>query len=400
MNDMLSKANESVPPASARQFDAIDLLIVLAKRKKLILCTPIVAGVAAALISLAIPNSFKAGVKLLPPQQAQSSAAALLSQLGGLAGAAAGAAGIKNPNDLYVAMLRSRTISDKLIAKFDLMKVYKTESKERARKVLENNTMVGAGKEGLITIEVEDESQQMVAPLANAYVEELSNLTKVLAVTEAAQRRVFFAKQLEIAKDNLANAEIKLKGSLDTHGVISVDADSRAIVETVARVRALISAKEIELNAMEAFVTPNNQNYKRAQEQLSSLRNELSKLENGRPAVAGRVEQGPNPIGLENIKTLRDVKYYQMLYELLAKQFEAARLDEAKDSSVIQVLDPAIEPERKFKPARAIITIVFAMLGLFAAIAYVLLADTKDRITRRGDRAAQLGQLRAHLRFR
>lgn len=384
------------PDTGEREFSAIDFLIILAKHKKLLIWLPIIVAIVSAAISFALPNVYKAGAKLLPPQQAQSGgAAALLSQLGGAAGALAGSAGLKNPNDLYAGMLKSRTVADKLIAKFDLKKVYDVETMEKARAVLEANTNIVAGKDGLISIDVEGEDQKLVAPLANGYVSELISLTKVLAVTEASQRRVFFERQLEQSKDNLAKAEMALKGALDTHGVISVDADSRAIVETVGRLRAQISAKDIQLSAMKAFVTTSNPDYKRVQEELSSLRGELSKLENGRPAIAGDVAADPGKqVGLENIKILRDVKYYQMLYELLAKQYEAARLDEAKDTAMIQVLDPALDPERKFKPKRLSLILLSTILAFIAAAGWAFVAEKRKKILDDPDGKAQWEQFK------
>lgn len=375
----------ALPPSSdtdEREFSVLDILIVLAKYKKVIIWLPVIAAIGSAAISFVLPNVYKASAKLLPPQQSQSGgAAALLSQLGGAAGALAGSAGLKNPNDLYAGMLKSRTVADKLIAKFDLKKVYEVETMEKARAILEANTNIVAGKDGLISIDVEGEDQKLVAPMANGYVSELVSLTKVLAVTEASQRRVFFERQLEQSKDNLAKAEMALKGALDTHGVISVDADSRAIVETVGRLRAQISAKDIQLSAMKAFVTNINPEFKRVNEELSSLRAELSKLENGRPAIEGdAVADSGKQVGLENIKILRDVKYYQMLYELLAKQYEAARIDEAKDPSLIQVLDPAIDPERKFKPKRLALILFSTILAFMAAVAWAYMAEMRKKI--------------------
>jgi uncharacterized protein involved in exopolysaccharide biosynthesis len=380
----------------ATELDLIEILIVLAKHKKKIFFLPIMATVIAIATTFVMPNVYRSTAKLLPPQQTQSGAAALLSQLGGLGGAVAGGAGLKTPNDLYVGMLRSRTIGDKLIAKFDLKKVYDTDSQEKARKKLEENTTIVSGKDGFITIEVDDEDRKRVAQIANAYVDELTSLNKTLAVTEASKRRLFFQQQLELAKDNLAKAEVTLKGSLDTHGVISVDTESRAIVETMARLRAQISAKEIQLGSMDAFVTTSNPEYRRTQQELISLRAELSKLENGRPQAADN--DGNKEAGLENIRVLREVKYNQMLYELLAKQYEAARLDEAKDPSIVQVLDPAVQPEKKFKPRRALIGLLAAGIALLVAIGWAFVVEMKERVLHSTDGAEDWRRFVSYLR--
>lgn len=384
--------------SDSEESDLLDAMIVLAKHKKLIVGFTSAMAVLAVVVSLVLPNVYKATAKLMPPQQSQSGAAALLSQLGGVANMAAGVAGLKNPNDLYVGMLQSRTVADNIIARFKLKDVYDTDSLEKARMKLDDNTNVRAGKDGLITIEVEDRDQKLVANLANAYAEELLKLTGVLAVTEAGQRRLFYERQLELAKNNLASAEMKLKGGLDTHGVISVDVESRAVLATVARLRAEASAKEIEISSMRSFVTSENPDFKRATEELKSLRSELSKLENGRKDVADQ-NVSSDKAGLENIKVLRDVKYYQMLYELLAKQYELARLDEAKDAATIQVLDKAVEPERKFKPKRAIIVIVTTILAFAAAIGWAFLIETRKKMMLVPESAARLTELRSHLRF-
>jgi tyrosine-protein kinase Etk/Wzc len=380
----------------------VEILITLAKHKRLVFGLPAAVAVISAAISLAFPNIYQANAKLLPPQQPQSGASAILSQLGGFAGMAAGVSGLKNPNDLYIGMLKSRTMADKLIAEFDLKKVYDTDSLEKARKKLTDQTVISTGKDGLITIDVEDESPQRVAKIANAYVVQLTNLTKVLAITDAAQRRAFYEAQLETAKNNLANAEAALKGSLDTRGVISVDVDSRAILETVARLRAQVSAKEVQLSSMRSFVTNSNPDYKRTEEELTSLRLELSRLENGRANSTSIANQssGNKQAGLENIKVLRDVKYYQMLYELLAKQYELARLDEAKDPSIIQVLDSAVVPEKKVKPKRSLIVIFSTIFGFILSIGAAFLLEAKRKAIDSPEGASKWNELKTLLRFK
>jgi uncharacterized protein involved in exopolysaccharide biosynthesis len=409
MNDMAVEKNPSQTGTQAGavehengELSLMDFLIGIAKRKKQLILLPLAVGVVSAAVSFALPNIYQANTKLLPPQQAQSGAAALLSQLGGMAGLAAGSVGLKNPNDLYIGMLRSRTVADRLIEQFNLKKVYDTDSSEKARKQLEENTAIAAGKDGIITIEVQDKDQQLVARLANAYVAELLKLTSVLAVTEAGQRRVFFERQLELAKNNLAKAEVALKGSLDTHGVVSVDAESRSVLETVARLRAQISAKEIKLNSMRAFVTSSHPEFKETTEELASLRAELSRLENGRPdASPDTAANTDGKGGLENIKLLRDVKYYQMLYELLAKQYEVARLDEANGSTVVQVLDPAVVPERKFKPKRATIVILSVSFTFLFAALWAFAAEAREKAVRLGlQPSSRWKEFLKHLRSR
>lgn len=354
----------------------IDIILDIAKHKKLIFWFPVAIASIAAVISMVLPPVFRATATLLPPQQSQSGATALLSQLGGTAGALAGAAGIKNSSDLYVGMLKSRTIADAIVSRFSLVKVYEVESPEKARIKLQSNTSFTSGKDGLINIAVEHDERTTVAQLANAYTEELIRLSRTLALTQSAQRRLFYEQQLASTKENLAIAELALQRGLASSGVVSVDSQSKAIVETIARVRAQISAKEVQLNSMRAFMTPENSSFKRIQEELISLKTELRRLENG---SGGDAIGGTSPAGLANIKVLRDVKYHQMLYEILGKQYEMARLDEAQEAAVIQVLDPAVAPEKKFKPQRMIIVVLAGLLAFIAALVCAISIESFKR---------------------
>ena len=403
MNDINGNKSSAAQANPVAETGLIGLLIVLAKNKRIILGVPLVTSALAAVIAFAMPNVYRAATKIMPPQQAQSGASALLTQLTGAAGVAAAAAGIKSPNDLYIGMLKSRTIADHLIQKFSLQKIYDVDSMDKTRRELERNTSISSGKDGMIVIEVEDHDKKRAPLLANAYVDELTKLTNELAVTEAGKRRLFFERQLELAKDNLTASEVKLKSVLDKKGVTSIDVESRAILETIARLRAQISAKEIEMNSMKAFVTDNNPAYQRVQQELNSARSELDRLQDGRgtsgngtPGVSA--EPGSMSGGLENVKLLRDFKYYQMLYELLAKQYEVARLDEAKDAAVIQVLDAAVEPERKAKPARPVIVLVTALVSLVLSIGWAFLRESKERVMKMPEFNQQWAEFKRQLR--
>lgn len=364
-----------------------DVLLFIAKYRRLLVLTPIFSGTIFLFISFTLPNVYRSNTKLLPPQQNQSAASAMLSQLGGLAGGASSALGIKNPNDLYVAILKSRTVSDKLIQRFNLKERYNQKYLENTRKKLDQQTSIISGKDNIISIDVEDEDPKIAAEIANAYVEELSLLTSKFALTEASQRRVFYEKQLDLSKERMIAAENILSSNIPNSGLISVDTQSKAILETTAKLRASISAKEIQIKSIQTFHTPNSPQYKSAYQELNSMKNELEKLESGSNKASAEQLENQNfangkknvQSGTSNFQLLRDVKYNQMLYELIAKQYELAKIDEAKDMPSIQVLDRAIEPEYKFKPRRGLMTIAGFFLGLiFASI----LALSKEKILR------------------
>ena len=369
-----SNSPESHSTEANYEISLLDLLIVLAKHKLLILGLPLVFAVIIAGLSLTMPPIFTAETKILPPQ-GQSGMSAMLAQLGGLAGFAGGAAGIKNPNELYIGMLKSRTVADNLIQRFDLMK---DEGKKlfasEVRKGLANVTTITSGKDGIITIEVDDKDPKRAADLANAYVEELFKLTNVLAVTEASQRRLFFERQFELARDNLAKAEGAARRALEKGGLVQVEGQGRAILEATANLRGKITVKEVQIGAMRIFATDHNPDLQLAQKELESLKRELARIEGRSASNLGNVQENSGS-GIDTLGLLRSVKYYETVYELLAKQFELAKIDEAKDSAVIQVMDKAIVPERKSKPYRAKIVLISAIFTFFICIFLVFVRE-------------------------
>lgn len=389
-----------VPEVVEAQDDEISLLdvaIVLAKHKKKIAGLAAAASVAALAISLLMPNIYTATAKILPPQQAQSSASAMLAQLGGLAGLAGGAAGLKSPNDLYLGMLKSRPVADNLVQRYSLMQRYESKLQSSARQVLASKSNLSAGKDGIIVIDVEDTDPKVAADLANAYVDELYKLTRVLAVTEASQRRLFFERQLNQAKENLTHAQLSAKAAMDQGGLVNVDVQGRAVLETNARLRGQISAKEVQIAAMRAYAADRNPELLKAQQELAAMKAELAKTEG---AGRGATQADNSGQGLESLRQLRDLKYYETVYEMLAKQYELAKIDEAKDSSVIQVLEKAIEPDRKSKPKRSLIVLLAAFGGLFVGMLWAFGAEMLERARKNPDTETRLNILRASLRWR
>lgn len=337
-----------------------------------------VSAVVAMVISLLLPVYYRAETNIYPPQdKGNNLAAQLMGQAGALLALAGGAGGIKTPGELYAAMLKSRTVLDGVINRFDLKKLYSLKYTEDARKRLLSLISVRTDrKSGVIFLSVEDQDPKRAADMANAFVEGLRSLTGGLAISEAAKRRMFFEEQIRAAKDSLARAEEDIKEFQLRTGMIQVDSQARAILEGIARLRAEIAAKEVEAQVLRTFATSRNPDLQLVDEQLRALRAELVKIESGK-------QKGFNPlmpseripeIGTEYLRKLRQLKYNEVLYELLVKQFELARLDEARDAVVIQVIDPAVPPERKSRPHRSVIVLMttMAMLLISVGLAWLL----------------------------
>jgi len=374
----------------------LDVLIVLAKYKLLLLGLPFAVAVIAAGYSLMLPNIFTANTKILPPQ-GQSSAAVMLAQLGGIAGLVSGSASLKNPNDLYMAMLKSRTVADNLNQRFGLIKLWKIDPRYTSLvyEVLDKITRVSSGKDGIILVEVEDKDPKFAAELANAYVDELVRFTSVLAVTEGAQRRLFFERQLALAKDNLASVEVAARQALEAGGLSKVDDQGRAIVEASARLRGQITVKEVQIGAMRTYAADRNPELHLAQQELDSMKRELRKIEGvGGTKPSTREANGQ---ASDSLRLLRDYKYRETIFELLAKQYELAKIDEAKDSSLIQVMDKAIEPDHRSKPRRTRIVLVSAFIAFFIAFLGVFVRELSVRTGADPARAGRMLELKRHL---
>jgi tyrosine-protein kinase Etk/Wzc len=400
-------AEETPVAEGAEQAERIhfpESLIVLAKHKFFIFKFVGAAIILSVITTLLLPKTYTASTKILPPQQNQSMGSmAALSQLGPLAALAGQGLGLRTPSDLYVAMLRSDTVANALIDRFSLMSVYKQKLREYTRKQLESATEIKAGqKDGVISISVDDRDPQRAADLANGYVEELEKLTKTLNITEAGKRRLFFEREVKMENDNLADAEVALKQTQEKTGLILLDSQSKAMIESVTSLRAGIAAQEVKVQAMRSFATTENPDLVLAEQELTTMRAQLDRLERGggKRSIADVPIENVPTVGLEYIRKLRDVKYHEALFALLAKQYEAAKIDEARDTLIVQRLDKATLPERRSWPPRTALVLASTLLALIVAIVVVFLLEALERAKEDPQFAAQLQLFQFYLRGR
>ena len=366
------------------EISLLDLLQVIVDNLRLLVLGPLVCGLAALGISFAIPPTFTAKTQFLPPQQQQSSAASMLASLGALGGLAGAATGLKSPADQYIAFMKSVTVQDALIERFKLVEKYEAKLKTDARMALSGSVRIASGKDGLISVEVDDKDPKFAADMANAHVEELRNLLGRLAVTEAQQRRMFFEKQLAQTKDNLAKADLALKSSGINSSVLK--SSPASAVEAVARLKAGISVQEVKLGTMRNYLTESSPDFKQALSELASLKSQLTKAEKEEPASQGASDY---------VARYREFKYQETMFELFAKQFELAKVDESREGAVIQVLDIAEPPERKAKPKKAMIAIIAALASGFALLLFVFIRSALKSASQNQETQHRLSALQA-----
>jgi tyrosine-protein kinase Etk/Wzc len=382
------------------EISLLDLVVVLARNRRFILKTTLIITLIALLAAFLIPSKYTASTAILPPQNS-SVGSALMAQLGAigsLASLGGGSLGLKNPNDLQVALLKSQTVEDAMVDRFHLMNLFDVKRRSQARKKLESIANIDSGsKDGIIRISVTQHDPKLAADMANGYVEEFKKYSSGLAVTEASQRRLFFEGQLAQAKDNLAKAEEDLKKTEQRTGLIQLDSQARATISLVADLRGQIAAKEAQIAAMRTYATDENPELQIAQQELAGLQAQAKKM-------GATSESATNPLlpkgnmqeaALEYVRRYRDVKYYETIFDLIARQYEIAKVDEAKQGAIIQVVDHATVPDHRSFPSKLIFTAVGIFLGLFIGVAYTLAKEGLLRLERNPSETERIQALRA-----
>jgi tyrosine-protein kinase Etk/Wzc len=378
---------ETNPSRTETEVSVLDILALLAGHKRFLVRFVVGAAVLATVVLLLLPNQYEAKIVLLPPQQNSSMSSALLGQLGNLgslASLAGGSLGLKNPADMYVSLLTSRTVEDAMIQRFGLMAEYRERRISDTRKDLESQTTVVAGtKDGLIRLSVEDRDPKRAAELANGYVEEFRRLSASLAITEAARRRLFFDQQLRQAKDQLTGAEEAMRETQQTTGVLQIDSQARALIESAAVLRGQVVAKQVQIQSMRSYAADDNPGLILAQQELAALQKQLEQLSGSQHDTGSDINLSKGRVtdsGLEYLRRFRDLKYHETVYALLAKEFEIAKLDEAREGAIVQVVDAAVPPDKKSSPQRTLILIGVTSLAFFLAAFWIVLRESLARV--------------------
>ena len=364
----------------------IEILTQLLYRKWLIVKITGVAILVGAILSFVLPVLYTATTEVMSPRQTQSASDLLLSQfangnLGSLSGIAGGGLGLKDPNDIYIELLKSRPVADAIIRQFNLENLYHSRDMTAARKKLAERTTVVSKKGGLLAISVTDKDKRRAAAMANAYTGQLRALTQSLAVTEASQRDLFYKDQLKRAKEDLVQAEFAFQQVQQKKGLVQPDAQAKALIGNLAGLRVQIAAQQVHVQALRSYLTEQNPDVQLAENQLSSLKKEVVQLEQ-RNQPSGPSDQSIEEVpaaGIEYLRAEHELMYRQTLMDLLLKQYDAARLDEAKEATIIQVVEPAIPPDRKSSPRRTVIVVWFALLAFLGSCAFVLGLDDLRR---------------------
>jgi len=374
----------------------LDYIEVVLKRWKMIAKLTAAAFVLAIVVSLLLPKIYSSTARILPPQQDQGLMSAMAGQLGGLASLAGGMLGGASTGDLYVGMLKSEALKGKIIDRFKLMDVYDIKYRLDAYKALDEIADIQLGKkDGIISITVEDKDPKQAAAIANAYVDELAKLTVKLNISGAGQNRGFLEDRLSKAKVDLAKAEEALKVFQIKNKTMDVPEQAKASIEGVAQLKAQLAIQEAQLATLRSRFTDTTQEVMDAKATVSNIRGQISRLEgSGGNSAIPSVGSVP-ALGQEYFRLMREFKIQETLVELLTKQYEMAKLTEAKDVSGVQIIQVAEVPDKKLKPKRSLLVLGATVGTFFFAVFLAFLLEYISRMPEE-DRA-RLRKIRGYL---
>ena len=364
----------------------IDLLLVFAHHKWKIIGVPVLVGCVTAAYSLKLPEIYTASTTLIPSDRKQSSAMSMIGQLGPLAGMAGAGLSAGSDSEVLLTMLKSRRVQDEIIAKHQLTKGKEGElsiGQARIKLTMVTTTSLSLWKR-IITISVKDESPEKAAAIANDYVAELERLSRELALSKASRTRAFVETQLNEASSKLQMAEEAMKKSQETSGLVQLEEQGKAVIEAIATLQAEIAAKEVELGALKLSATDDNPGVIRAVAILAQMRTQLASLERDNPddknprSLFITTSKAPEA-GLEYARRLRDLKFAETINQLLAQQYQMAKVEEAETAPILQVLDAAIPPEIRSSPNRITMVLTALVASSFTMCFFAFVLEAKHQ---------------------
>ena len=379
----------------AKDVNIFEYMHVLVKWRKIIVLNFLVVCILAAVVSLILPKWYTATTTVLPPEE-QTFGMGLSSMLGDLPLEGFGIPGITTPGIIYVAILESRTVRERVIQKLNLMDIYNSKNMEEAARTLGTRTRIEISEEGVVRLHATARMPQRAASIANAYIEELDRKNTELNVAQARNNRIFIEERLARNKDALRAAEEALRRFQEKYKAISLPEQTAAAIEAAAKVIGEMRALEVKRDVLLATMKPTNPNVVQIQTQIDVLHKQLERMEFG---AGGKLENDDvsetdrnseiyvpfsevPTIGLELARLMRQLKIQEVIFELLTSQYEQAKIQEAKDTPTVQVLDHAVPPEKRTKPKRKVIVIVAGICSLFMSTSYAFLKEYLEKIKR------------------
>jgi tyrosine-protein kinase Etk/Wzc len=383
------------------EINLMDILLVIAKYNRFILAFTAVSAALAFVYALKQPILYSSNALIMPPQAPMSQTSMLMGQLSSL-GLGAGVSSASGSGASIGILIKSQKLAYQVVKRLDLQSLYKVKNIEAARNVLATVTKVTVNnKEGTTLIECFDKDPKMAALIVETYVEELDRLNTTIAITSASRTRLYLEKQLKSANETLANIELSLKESQKNTDLTPLELQTGSMANLITTLRMQITAKEMELTSLRSYATEKNPQYRMAVTFLGSLRSQLQKLESDNEMLGKRTSgmQRPLKTGSEFLNNMRELKYQQALTEMLKKQYDMAKMDEAKNANLIQVVNEPLVPESPSRPRRGLIVAVGASLGLILSIVFAFIMNALDTANQNPKSVERLNLLRRYLKL-
>lgn len=338
-----------------------NLLHLIRARARFLVLNVAVVTLAALVASLLLPKWYSARTVLLPPTEDDAGSA--VSQLMPRGLGAIRMPGAPTLADVFVAVLKSRSVADRIVERFGLVKRYGVPDREKAAKELAGHVKFLVGDEGTISVVVEDRDPKTAAAMANAYVEELDRFNLSTRTTSAQRTRAFIAQRLEVANRDLAAAEDRLREYQQRRNLPAMSPTDRGDAEVGASLMAQKIALEVRLQVLRQSLAEDSEEVRRVRQELMAIERQVG----GLPQA-----------GVEMMRLWREVKIQEQVFELLTAQLEEARIRETRDTPTVQVLDPAVPPLHKSRPKRAMVVMAGFFLGAIGSVGYLLLRERRD----------------------
>jgi uncharacterized protein involved in exopolysaccharide biosynthesis len=370
-------------------------LQVLWQRRRFLLRAMVGAFLASALVAILIPNRYHAVTRLMPPDTQSTAGLGLLAAMagkGGIGGFSGGIAtdllGVKSSGALFVGIVGSQTVQDRVIREFDLQRIYRDSKIEDARNELAAHTDIAEDrKSGIITIGVTDRDPKRAAAIAHAYVDELDRLVAQVSTSSARRERIFLEERLKTVKAELDSTAKNFSNFASKNTAIDIPAQGKAMVEAAANLQGRLIAAQAELSGLQQIYTNNNVRVRAAEARVNELQQKLNELGRGDLADGSKEENALYPsirrlpiLGVTYADLFLQTKIQATVFELLTQQYETAKVQEAKEIPSVKVLDAPVVPTKKSFPPRTVLTILGTLIGLAVAITWVFAKTGWDAV--------------------
>jgi tyrosine-protein kinase Etk/Wzc len=377
-----------------KEISFVDYLTLLIKWKKSVIINCFTVCFLVAAISLIIPKSYSSRTTILPPTD-ESGGFGLSSLLGNLpvGGIGLGLSGLSDGTYTFIAILNSRTVMETVAKKFELKYRYKAKNMEETIKILQERVLIEIDDEGTITLHVraktkffsfgekDNEAKELAMNMANSFIEQLDKVNRRLKIEKARNTRVFIEKRYNQNLEDIGKAEEEFKNFQEKFGAIALPEQTAAAITAAAELKAQTILKEVEVGVLQKFVSRTHPNLIKSQTELNELNKKLKEFKNNKTEIDNESVKLFLPfddvpkIGLQYLRLFREVKLQETLLEFLLPQYEQAKIQELRDTPTVQVLDPAVKPEKKSKPKRMLlvlaagfISIIFVFIAVYITV--------------------------------